>query len=96
MRFPKWLNIAVGYGAENMFGGYSNTWDVNGVMFDAFEDQFPRYKQFYISLDADLSRIDTGSPFLRTLLDILNIVKLPFSTLEINTLGEVKFHLIRF
>ncbi len=88
---PEWLNIAMGYGAENMFGGYTNDLSDNYKNWD-----LPRYSQFYLSLDADLSRIDTNSPFLRTLLDVLNILKMPFSTLEINTLGEVKFHLIRF
>lgn len=89
---PKWLNVAVGYGADNMFGGYTN---VTPEHIEPFEVP-KRYSQFYISLDADLSKIETESPFVRTALDILNVIKAPFSTIEINTLGEVKFHLIRF
>ena len=88
---PKWLNVGIGYGAENLFGAYSNN------TFDGMDfSEFPRYSQFFLSLDADLTRVKTNSPFLRTLLDVLNILKMPFSTIEFNTLGEVKFHLIRF
>lgn len=91
--FPSWLNLAIGYGADNMLGGYENDFgDIIGID----ESRYPRYSQFYISLDADLSKIDTDSPFLRTILDLLNILKMPFSTLEINTRGEVQFHLLRF
>jgi len=88
---PKWLNVAVGYGAENMFGGYANP-----VRTGVDNQEIRRYSQIFISLDADLSRIETSSPFVRTLLDILNILKVPFSTIEINTLGEVKLYAIRF
>ncbi len=88
---PDWLNVAVGYGAENMFGGFSNQFDT-----DIPTGEIKRYSQFYISLDADLSKIDTDSPILRTLLDVVNVLKMPFSTLEINTLGEVKFYALRF
>ena len=44
--FPLWLNIAIGYGAEGMFGAVNNTWtDVNGVELDRSE--IKRYRQFY-------------------------------------------------
>lgn len=94
---PEWLNVAIGYGAENMFGAHQNRYqNMTEAEISEMENLYPRYSQFYISLDADLSKIETNSSFLRTLLDILNYIKMPFSTLEINTLGEVKFHLLRF
>jgi len=89
---PDWLNVAVGYGAENMFGGFSNDFEDDELL----DLDHRRYSQFYISLDADLSKIETASPFWRTLLDIVNVIKIPFSAIEINTLGEVRFHVIRF
>lgn len=95
-RFPKWLNIAVGYGADNLYGGFDNAWEVNGEPFTAFEEAFPRYRQFYLSLDIDFSRIPVKSPFLKTVFDLLNVLKMPFSALEINTLGEIKFKIIHF
>jgi len=79
-----------GLTAENLFGGFANQFDV------AIEDAPQRYSQFYISLDADLARIKTSSPFVRTMLDILNVLKVPFSAIEINTRGEVRFHLVSF
>jgi len=89
-KVPEWLNVSLGYGAENLFGGFSNQFEV------ALEEPPQRYSQFYLSLDADLSRIKTSSPFIRTVLDILNVLKVPFSSVEVNTRGEVRFHIISF
>jgi len=93
---PEWLNLSLGYGAENMIGGYSNQWRDNDKEIVIDSELYPRYSQFYISLDADLSKVHTRSPFVRTLLDVLNVLKMPFSAIEINTRGEVKFHLLHF
>ena len=30
---PDWLNIAVGYGGDNMFGGFANEWNADGEDF---------------------------------------------------------------
>lgn len=95
-KIPKWLNVAVGYGAENMFGGFDNTWSDGEVNYVLDENAFPRYRQFYLSLDIDLTRIKTKSPFLKTVFNIINVIKIPAPTLEINTLGKVKFHPIYF
>ena len=95
---PKWLNVAIGVGAENLFGGYDNSRALICSETGCAEpvNVLPRYGQFFLSLDADLSKLHTESPFLNTLLDVLNILKVPFSTIEINTQGEIKFHLIYF
>lgn len=95
-RWPAWLHLAVGYGAQNMYGGYENHWDngVETVQLD--KDRFPRYEQFYVSLDINFSKIPARNPFLRTVLDILNVLKMPFSALEINSRGQVVFHWIHF
>lgn len=90
---PDWLNIAVGYGAQGLYGGFENQWEKDGVK---YELDLPRYRQWYLSLDVDLSKIDTDNYLLKTLLSVLNIIKIPAPALEINTLGEVKFHLIHF
>ena len=90
---PSYLNIAVGYGAENLFGGYSNTWtDENDHFFQLSTNDYPRYRQFYLSFDIDLDRIQTNSRFLKTLLHIVNWIKIPSPTLELNTRGQLKFH----
>ena len=95
-KIPKWLNVAVGVGAENLFGGFYNQWDVEGVNYTLSNDQFPRYQQFYLSLDIDLTRIKTKSPFLKTLFSLVNVLKIPAPTLELNSLGQFKFHPIYF
>ena len=92
---PSWLNVAVGYGADNLLGGFNNVWEEQGTLVDA-TDAFRRHQQFYLSLDMDLSKIKTESKFLRTVLDVLNYIKVPFSAIEINTLGQVRFHFIQF
>jgi hypothetical protein len=87
----RWLNVAVGIGAENMYGAAINEWPG----YDASLTH-PRYRQFYLSLDVDLSRIRTRSGFLKFILGTLNFIKIPAPTLEINTRGQVIFHPIFF
>ena len=93
--WPTWLNIATGYGAENMFGGFSNTWENDGAVFTVDDRRYPRYRQYYISFDIDLPRIKTNKPWLKTLFSTINIFKIPSPALEINTRGQVVFHLLR-
>ncbi len=95
-RFPKWLNIAVGYGAQNVFGGYYNSWRVGNESYRLDSEEYPRYRQLYLSFDVDLTRIPTKKKALRTLLHLVNMLKIPSPTLEFNTLGQIKFHPIFF
>ena len=92
-KVPKWLNLAIGYGAEGMYGGFGNSWtDKNGVRYDVTNNQlFPRYRQFYLSLDVDLSRIKTKNRLLKTLFSAVRFLKFPAPTLEFNSLGKVRF-----
>jgi uncharacterized protein YfiM (DUF2279 family) len=87
---PKWLNLAVGYGAEGMITG--NDALVNSVFFDEKE----RVRQFYLSFDVDLTKIQTRSNVLKTLFSVLHTVKIPAPTLEINSKGITKFHPVYF
>ncbi len=90
-KFPKWLNVAIGYGIEDVFGGFENKWTTDdGTDYDFSELQ--RYRQFYLSLDIDLSRIKTKSRFLNFVLAGFNVLKIPAPALEWNTKGQVKFH----
>lgn len=53
--FPRWLNLDVGYSASGMTGGHENP-----PMTDASGKpvEFRRFRQFFLSPDADLSRIN--------------------------------------
>lgn len=86
-KIPKWLNIAVGYGADNLLGGFSNTWAVDDLNFRASPTEFPRRRQFYLSFDIDFTRIKSRKPFLKGLLICLNALKFPAPALEWNTHG---------
>ena len=89
---PSWINVAVGYGIENVFGAESNTWeDDNGNSF-SIPSSYERHSQFFLSLDIDFERIPTKHKWLKAVFSVLNIFKVPFPTLEVNTLGQVKFH----
>ena len=88
---PKWLNIAVGYGAENLYGGYANEWNEGDAHFVLNPDDYPRYRQYYLSLDVDFSRIATKNYFLKSLLYGFNFIKIPSPTLEWSR-GRLKFY----
>ncbi|WP_299065050.1 DUF2279 domain-containing protein [uncultured Polaribacter sp.] len=85
--FPKWLNVALGYGAEGML--YGQTKPTNAIPQDP-------YRQFYLSLDVDLTKIATKSKFLKSVFSIVNFIKIPAPSLEINTKGKIKFHYLYF
>jgi hypothetical protein len=91
-KFPFWLNVSFGYGADGMLGANSNPSEIDGL---AVPD-FPRYRQYYLSLDVDMARIKTKSHFLRFLLNGFNFIKVPFPTVEFNKYDKVKFHWIYF
>ncbi len=84
-KIPKWLNIALGYGAEGMLTG-TNTHLSN----------YDRERQYYLSLDVDLTRIKTNSHVLKTLFSVFNTIKIPFPALEINEKNGVKLHAVYF
>lgn len=87
---PKWLNIAVGYGAEGMITGTDEL--VNTI----FLPERERYRQFYLSLDVDLTKIKTKSHFVKTILTVFNSIKIPAPTIEIRGSGVMKFHFLYF
>jgi hypothetical protein len=78
---PKWLNLAFGYGADGMLTGeeYGNTMAV-GV-----PSGLKRYRQYFLSFDIDMDRIQTKSKVLKVALQTLNFIKIPFPTIEYNT-----------
>ncbi len=86
VRFPKWLNLAVGYGAEGML--YAN--DASNIS----QNLMP-YRQYFIGIDFDLTGIKSRSKLVNTLIYVVNMVKLPAPTLEISN-GKVKGHFFYF
>lgn len=87
-KFPKWLNVAVGYSAEGMTGANSNP-DTNKT--GEHLPHFNRYRQFYIAPDVDLTRIKTNSGFLKRVFYALNFVKIPAPALEFSKEKKIRF-----
>lgn len=86
-KIPKWLNLALGYGAEGMLTAKSES--------SMFINQ-NRYSQYYLSLDIDLTRIQTKSHFLRSLFDVFSSIKVPFPTVEYSGENGIKLRGIYF
>lgn len=87
--FPKWLNLAFGYGGEGMLYGNNTEAIQNSVL------QNP-YRQFYLSFDVDLTKIHTKSHFLKTLFSVFNTIKVPAPTLQYDDFNGVKAHFVYF
>ena len=89
---PDWLNIAIGYGANGMYGEFENITSYNGVTIP----ETARYSQYLLSLDIDWTRIKTDSKFLQVLFKGMTFIKLPFPTLEYNSKGQFKGYWIYY
>lgn len=92
---PAWLSIAVGYGADGMFGANENIGkDKEGTInFDRRD--IKRYRQWYLSPDIDLTKIKTNKKAVRFLLTVLSAFKFPAPSLEFSN-GKFKVHALHF
>ena len=90
MACVKPFEALVGYGAEGMITGNEEL--LNNVIFP----ESKRYRQFYLSLDLDLTKIETKSHLVKTILTVFNSIKIPAPTFEIKGSGGTKFHIFYF
>ena len=88
--FPKWLNVALGYGAHNMLGGHENP------SHPGCYPQLNRIRQYYISLDIDLSRLPIKAPWFKAVSGVVGFIKIPSPTLEFNSDGQFKMRAFYF
>jgi len=91
-RFPKWINVAVGYGGKGIIGVRTNPEEIDGVPIPHFD----RTRQYYLSMDIDWTKIETNSKFLRFTFKAMSFIKLPFPTLEYNKENNFVFHWLYF
>ncbi len=89
-KIPVWLNLAIGYGAEGMISGNEDFFDPNINFLGS------RNRKFYLSLDADLTKIRTKSHFLKTIFSIFNTIKIPAPSVELTAGGVVNFRCLYF
>jgi hypothetical protein len=81
--FPRWLNVAIGYGATKMTSANFHVDDVNN---------FQREREFYFSFDADLERVRWKKKWMKRTAKVLSFIKIPGPTLEIRDNGKMKLH----
>ena len=93
IKWPEWLGISFGHSAENIFGANSNSWTWQNELYTYPEE---RYRQYFLSLDIDWTKIPVRSPFLKSLFNALQFVKIPFPTLEWTSQGKFRGHLLFF
>ena len=93
---PNWLNVAVGYGADGLYGAEENLAKDNAGNITFDRRDLPRYRQYFLSPDIDLTKIKTKSKLLKLTLGILNAFKFPLPSIEYNSKGQFAFHLLHF
>ena len=87
IKFPAWLNLAAGYGAEGMVYARDH---------QNIEKGYPKpYRQLYLSIDFDLRAIKSRSKVVNTLIFFASMIKIPAPTLEFSNRG-VKFRPLYF
>ncbi len=92
---PAWLNIAVGYGAKGVWGGFENKgYNKDGsLIFDRTD--IKRQRQWYLSPDVDFTKIHTNKKGVKTVFSLLNMIKFPAPSLELSG-GKLKGHVVFF
>ena len=92
---PAWLCVAVGYGADGMFGARSNiALDADGNKIFERSD-IRRYRQWYLSPDIDFTKIKTNKKGLRFLFMALTAFKFPAPSLEFSK-GRFRVNALHF
>jgi Predicted periplasmic lipoprotein (DUF2279) len=90
-KFPAWLNVAAGFGAQGMIGAEKNPATIDGKEIPAYK----RVKQFYLGLDADFNRLDL-SPAASVPVYLLQFIKTPAPAVEVNSEGKIILRPLQF
>jgi hypothetical protein len=94
-KLPAWLNVAAGYGAGGMYGGFENKW-LDQLGNEVSRSDIPRTRQFYLAPDIDLTKIKTNKKWVRTVFTFLNAFKCPAPALMIDSKGKLKAYVLYF
>lgn len=86
-KLPKWFSIAIGYGASGMIRGHEDFITYTTSPNVQYTVEFERIRNFYLSVDLDLTKIKTKSKVLKTIFTCLNAVKIPAPALSFNKYG---------
>ena len=92
---PAWLNLSFGYQATGMLGGRKNAWmDNMGTRVERFD--IARKRHYFISPDIDFTKIKTNRKGVRKLFFLLNAVKVPAPSVEVDSKGKLRVHALSF
>lgn len=86
-KFPRWLNIAVGKGADAMIFAREQENQQNG---------FKAYRQYYLGLDIHFGNIPTKKKFLKKLFWVLGTIRLPAPALSYSKIDRWQWHWLYF
>ncbi len=90
---PPWLNLAIGYGGEDMITGTENgDWCLDNPAICA---QYQRYRQWYLSFDVDLTKFTYKRKVFKTIFGAFGFIKIPAPALEFSN-GKLTPHLLYF
>ncbi|HET8858341.1 DUF2279 domain-containing protein [Marivirga sp.] len=78
--FPDWLQFSIGYSGHEMIYGNPQQNSENG---------YNANRQWLLSLDMNLSKIEVEQKWLKIMLNLINTVKIPFPAVEWNRKGVV-------
>jgi uncharacterized protein YfiM (DUF2279 family) len=77
-----YLGLALGMGANGLIGGYENKWFDKSSKQQIDRTDLLRYRQYYLALDFDFTKLKTKSKALKKVFFVLNCIKVPSPTLE--------------
>jgi hypothetical protein len=86
-KFPKWLNLALGTGANEMLFARELENNING---------YQSYRQYYVGIDIHLPNIKTRSKFLKKIFWTLGTIRIPSPALEYNPRQGFRWHWLYF
>lgn len=85
--FPKWLNIALGYGAQGLEGGYGK------IEWNIIKQR--EFRQWYLAPDIHFSKIKTNKTVIKIFFFVLDTVHMPLPALERNK-HYIRWHWMYF
>lgn len=81
-----WLCFSFGYSIDGFTGGKENKYD---GFYDPAPPNFQRIGELFFSLDVDFEKMHIKSKFLKSVLKIFNVVKMPFPAIGFSTNGKL-------
>lgn len=87
MKKSNWLCFSLGYSIDGFTGGKQNYFDASVIN----PPSFNRVGEFYFSLDLDVEKLNIKKKWLKTVLKVMNVIKVPCPAIGINTGGKFLF-----